>query len=59
MKKQTLRLIMIGTLIGTIPFFAKTVFGVHDDIYDFIRGLGVAVTISALFVQKKLERQNS
>ena len=57
MKKQTLILLVIGSLCVSLTLFTKHLFSGFNDIDDFAKGLlGVALIISALFVQRKLER---
>jgi len=56
MKRQTLLLILIGTLCMSFTLFTRHFLNVPDNLSDFFKGLGIAFIISALFVQKKLER---
>jgi hypothetical protein len=61
MRKQTINLIILGSLFMSFTLFTQDIFTVSNGTEDFIKGLGVAFNISALFVQKKLEgkdRQN-
>lgn len=55
-KKQTILLLFIGTLCMSFTLLTRLFFETPVDIADFLKGLGVAFIISALFVQKKLER---
>jgi hypothetical protein len=56
MKKQTLILLVIGSFCVSLTLFSKHLSSGFNDIDDFAKGLGVALIISALFVQRKLER---
>jgi hypothetical protein len=56
MKKQTLWLLVIGSVCMSFSLFASPFIKISDPITDFLKGLGVAFIISALFVQKKLSR---
>jgi hypothetical protein len=56
MKRQTILLLLVGTLCMSFTLFTKHFFKVPDTLGDFLKGLGVAFIISALFVQKKLEK---
>jgi hypothetical protein len=40
----------------SFTLFTRHFFHVPDSLSDFLKGLGVAFIISALFVQKKLEK---
>lgn len=59
MKKQTLILLIIGSLCVSFTLFSKHLFSGFNDIDDFAKGLGVAFIISALFVQRKLEKNQT
>ncbi|MBK8518336.1 MAG: hypothetical protein IPL55_19250 [Saprospiraceae bacterium] len=57
MKKKALILLVIGSLYVSLTLFTKHLFSGFNGIDDFAKGLlGVALIISALFVQRKLER---
>jgi hypothetical protein len=56
MKRQTLLLLLVGTLCMSFTLFTRHFFNVPDALSDFLKGLGVVFIISALFVQKKLEK---
>lgn len=53
--KQTILLIMLGSLLIGSTLLTKFFTDTHVDIDDFLKGLGVTFIISSLFVQKKLE----
>ena len=57
LKKQTILLLMIGTLFMSFTLITRHFFETPLDLEDFIKGLGVAFIISSLFVQRKLERK--
>jgi hypothetical protein len=56
MKKQTLWLLLIGSVCMSFSLLASPFIKVPDSITDFLKGMGVAFIIAALFVQKKLQR---
>jgi hypothetical protein len=56
MKKQTLWLLVIGNLCMAFTLFASPFFNVPNSIGDFLKGFGVTFVVSALFVQRKMER---
>lgn len=58
LKKQTILLLAIGTLCMSFTLLTRHFFETPLDIEDFLKGLGVAFTISSLFVQRKLERKS-
>ena len=56
-KKQTILLFFAGTLCMSFTLLTRHFFETPIDVDDFLKGLGVAFMISALFVQKKLETE--
>lgn len=56
MKRQTLTLVVLGSLCMSFTLLTRHIFTVPIDVDDFLKGLGVAFTISALFAQKRLEQ---
>jgi len=57
MKKQTLLLLVVGNLCMSFTLLTQNLFTVPEGPADFLKGLGITLTISALFVQLKLERK--
>jgi len=57
LKRQTILLLMIGTLCMSFTLITRHFFETPLDLEDFLKGLGVAFIISSLFVQRKLERK--
>ena len=57
LKKTTIYLILVGTLCMSFTLLTRNFFETPLDLDDFFKGLGVAFIISALFVQRKLERK--
>jgi len=56
-KKQTILLMMVGTLCMSFTLLTRHFFETPLDIEDFLKGLGVAFIISSVFVQRTLERK--
>ncbi|NND07767.1 MAG: hypothetical protein HKN87_15425 [Saprospiraceae bacterium] len=55
--KRTRLLIILGGLLWGIPLFSQLLLRVSTDTEDILKGLGAAFLISALFVQRKMERR--
>ena len=56
-KKQAILLFFAGTLCMSFTLLTRHFFETPIDVDDFLKGLGVAFIVSALFVQKKLEKK--
>ncbi len=56
MKKQTILLLLAGTLLMSFTLFTRHFFNTPDSLGDFLKGLGLAFIIAALIVQKKLDK---
>jgi uncharacterized protein YhhL (DUF1145 family) len=56
MKKQVLWLLLFGNLCMSFSLFTRHFIKVPESIDELLKGLGVALIISALVVQKKLKR---
>lgn len=56
MKKQTILLLLIGSLCLSITLLTRHFFTIPEDPADFIKGFGAALIIGALFVQRKLSK---
>lgn len=59
MKKQTIYLLLTGTLCMSFTLFSRHFFETSFVVEDFLKGLGFALIISSLFVQRKLESKSS
>ncbi|UBM60804.1 hypothetical protein LAG90_09165 [Marinilongibacter aquaticus] len=57
LRKPTVLLIFAGIVFMSFTLLTGNFFGIPSGLDDFIKGLGVAFMISALFVQRKLERK--
>lgn len=57
LKKQTILLLLIGTLLMSFTLLTRHFFGIPIDLEDLLKGLGVGFIISSLFVQRKLEKK--
>ncbi|MCB0707342.1 MAG: hypothetical protein KDC34_18625 [Saprospiraceae bacterium] len=56
-KKQTILLFFAGTLCMSFTLLTRHFFETPLDTADFLKGLGVAFIISALFIQRKFEKK--
>ncbi|HMR43187.1 MAG TPA: hypothetical protein PKC40_05110 [Saprospiraceae bacterium] len=54
MKKHTLWLLAIGSMLMSFSLLTKNFFQIPEGPNDFMKGVGVAFMISSLFVQKKI-----
>ena len=53
MKKQTCWLMLAGTLLMGFTVFTRSFIAVPEDMADFLKGIGVAIIISAFFLDRK------
>lgn len=57
MKRQTILLLIIGLLCMGLTLLTRHIFTMHQDLDDFLIGLGAAFIISSLFVERKLQKK--
>jgi hypothetical protein len=56
MKKQTLLLLLVGTLCMSFSLLMQPFFEVPSNIGDFLKGFGVTMMVASVFVERKLNR---
>jgi len=59
MKKQSLWLLLTGSLFTSFTFFAGSFINIPDPTEDFMKGFGVALIVGALFLQGKSKKEGS
>jgi len=57
MKRQALWLLAIGAVLMSFTLLTKNFFQIPEGPDDFMKGFGVALMISSLFVQRKLDKK--
>ena len=56
MKKQTCWLMLVGALLMSFTVFTRAFIVVPEDTADFLKGMGVAIIISAFILDRKKQR---
>ncbi len=57
MASKTVLLLAVGTFCLSFPLLARHLIQIPAGPGDFLKGLGLAFMLSALFIQHKLERK--